>query len=187
MRKSTLGWIAAIGTLFAPCAPAFTVYGVNPAQALVRFDSATPAAITVIGTVTGLGVGDGVVGMDFRPDGSLYAIARTLGNGGALYRIDTATVAATLVAGLSADPTDATAPCTSLAGPAQFGVDFNPLSDRIRLVGDNGLNLRVNPDNGQVITDVFVSFNAVDPAHVAAVAYTNSYKGATSTTLYGFE
>src|SRR5256885_3209372 len=34
-----------------------------------------------------------------------------------------------------------------------FGMDFNPIADRLRIVSDTGQNLSVNPANGLVTTD----------------------------------
>src|SRR5581483_1695827 len=105
------------------------------------------------------------------------------GGVGRLYTIDTATAAATLVATLAADPADLTNPYTTLSG-ASFGVDFNPVADRLRLVSDAGQNLRVNPANGLVTTDA--DLNPGMP-HVVGVAYTNSFAGASATTLYDID
>jgi len=66
-------------------------------------------------------------------DGLLYGV----GSGGGLYRIDTKTAVAKFVNTLS----------VPLSG-ASFGVDFNPAADRLRIIGDNGQNLRHNVNAG---------------------------------------
>jgi uncharacterized repeat protein (TIGR01451 family) len=144
---------------------------------LLRFTTDAPSILESSIGVSGLVVGDTIAGADFRPaDGQLYAI----GSGGRLYTINLTSGAATFVAGLAADPTDFTSPYTSLSGTA-FGVDFNPVPDRIRVVSDSGQNLRINPANGLVTTDD--NLNGATSS-VQAAAYTNNFAGATLTTLY---
>ncbi|MGD3745637.1 DUF4394 domain-containing protein, partial [Xanthomonas citri pv. citri] len=115
----------------------------------------------------------------------LYAIGR-LGGVGRIYTLDAATGAATFVATLAPDPADTSAPFAGLAG-TEFGVDFNPVPDRIRLVSDADQNLRINPNNGLVTTDGTLAFASGTNPAVTAVAYTNSTAGATTTTLYGID
>lgn len=147
-------------------ARAVTIYGVTSTNQLVRFNAATPGTLTTT-PVTGLQPGETLVGIDFRPaTGEMYA----LGSASRLYKVNKQTAAATLVAVLQ----------TSLVG-TEFGFDFNPVVDRIRVVSSTGQNLRVNPTNGAVIVD-----GALNPGspHVTAAAYANSFSGSTSTTLY---
>jgi len=151
-------------------AHAETLYGVNTANQLVRFDSATPGTVATVGTISGLQPGEDVVGIDFRPaTGQLYA----LGSASRLYVINKTTAAAVFVATLS----------TALSGTS-FGVDFNPTVDRLRIVSNTGQNLRVNPNDGATIVD-----GALNPGtpNVSAAAYTNSFNGATATTLYDID
>ena len=82
------------------------------------------------------------------PAGELYA----LGSTGRIYTINTTSGAATQKAQLAADSTDATNPFTALDG-TDFGVDFNPVVDRLRVVSNTGQNLRINVDTGATITD----------------------------------
>jgi hypothetical protein len=70
----------------------------------------------------------------------------------------------------------------SLAG--SIGMDFNPVVDRVRLVNDAGISLRVNPVTGVAIQDT--SLNPGTP-NVTAVAYSNNFNGAASTTLYDID
>ena len=65
---------------------------------------------------------------------------------------------------------------------ANFGFDFNPTVDRIRVVSNMGQNLRVNPNDGTVAaTDGML--NPGTP-QVSAAAYTNNFAGATMTKLF---
>ena len=55
-------------------------------------------------------------------------------------------------------------PFAALDG-TEFGVDFNPVADRLRVVSDTGQNLRINVDTGDTITD-----GAITPASGSAQA-----------------
>jgi uncharacterized repeat protein (TIGR01451 family) len=160
-----------------------SAFAVDVSNNLLHFDTVVPGTILSSTPITGLQAGENILGMDFRPGAggnrSLYAIGST----NRLYTLDTTTGTATLVASLSADPTDATSPFTGLTG-SQFGVDFNPVPDRLRVVSDIGQNLRINVENGLVITDT--NLNPGTPSIVGA-AYTNSFAGATATTLYDID
>ena len=72
---------------------------------------------------------------------------------------------------------------TALSG-TRFGMKFNPVADRLRLVSDDGTNLRVSPATVQVFSDT--DLNPGSP-HVVGVAYTNSFAGALATTLYDID
>ena len=161
-------------------------YAANGSGTLSRFDTTTPSSppgSTV--AISGLGLGETLVGIDIRPlDQKLYTITRDGSNAGRLYSVNFATGAATLVAPLLADPADIAAPYTSLAGGTRFGMAFNPTVDRIRLVGDDGKNYRVNPLTGLVIHDT--DLNPGTP-HIAAVAYLNSFARAPTTALYDID
>lgn len=159
---------------------------------LAAFDPKSPNTITSTTAITGLGAGESVLGIDFRPkDGLLYALA----SGGKLYTVDPASGAATLRATLTADSTDATAPYAGLTGTA-FSVDFNPAADRLRVIGNDGQNLRIVVETattggttvtaGRTITDGVIN-RAAGAASVVAAAYTNSFDGTTATMLYDLE
>jgi len=180
--------LAVVG-LLAACtnAAGASFYAATASGTLSRFDTAAPSSppISTV-AITGLGLGELLIGIDIRPaDRKLYGITRDGSNAGRLYSVDVATGAATLVAALNADPADLTAPYTSLAGSTRFGMAFNPVSDRIRLVvADDGRNFRINPTTGLVIGDT--DLNPGTP-HVVAVGYANSFAGATTTTLYDID
>ncbi|GGZ03338.1 DUF4394 domain-containing protein [Pseudoduganella plicata] len=158
------------------------VFALTVTNKLVSFDRATPGTIRTTVAVTGLQGGDSLVGIDFRPvDGMLYGV----GSGGRLYTIDTTTGIATLKSTLMADAADTTLPFTALAG-SDFGVDFNPVADRLRIVGSSGQSLRINVDTGAVTTDGAINGGAANTA-ITASAYTNSFAGTGATTLYGID
>ncbi|MGJ3244521.1 MAG: DUF4394 domain-containing protein [Elainellaceae cyanobacterium] len=72
------------------------------------------------------------------------------------------------------------------------GFDFNPVADRLRLVGDNDQNFRINVDTGDVNVDGTLTFangdrnDGINP-NITASAYTNSFAGTTSTELYNID
>lgn len=187
MRLNKLTTAISVATV----ATAFNALGVvNPAIAigitgldtqnnLVFFDSIAPSTITGTVAVSGLQTNEVLQGIDYRPaTNQLYGIGST----SQVYLINQFTGAASQV-GSPFSP--------SLAG-STFGVDFNPVPDRIRVVSNANQNLRINPSNGVALTDGNLAYAATDantdqPANIAAVAYTNNVAGATSTTLYGID
>ncbi|MBC6989718.1 DUF4394 domain-containing protein [Hymenobacter sp. BT491] len=144
--------------------------------------SATPS-VQVTKVIGGLAKNEKVLGLDFRPaTGQLYALVAgqaglyrgddiTYIASSRLYTINPATGAATRVAELG----------TPVDFYGQYGFDFNPVVDRIRIVSSSGQNLRVNPEDGSVVED-----GRIQPSDVrlTEAAYSNSLAGATSTSLY---
>ena len=198
MSRRTCGAVGRLAAVTSPRRPAleplesrllFSTLGVlTKDERLIIVDSANPRAIVSNQPITGLQAGENLVGIDVRPaTGELYA----LGAAGVLYTINAQTGAATLKATLAADPADATNPFTALSG-TDFGIDFNPVPDRLRVVSEADQNLRINPDTGLVTTDDPIAFDPGDQSSAANpnlvdVAYTNNMAGATSTTLLGLE
>jgi hypothetical protein len=161
--------------------PVETFYAVDDGDNLIGFTSDSPETVRSTVPITGLAVGESVLAIDFRPvTGSLYA----LGSSSRLYTLNAATGAATSVGAPGAFP--------ALAGTA-FGFDVNPVADRIRVVGDEDQNMRLNPSDGTLTAlDVSLVYSGGDPnlganPSVVASAYTNSVVGAVTTTLYGID
>ena len=132
--------------------------------------------------IGGLPTGVMLFGLDLRPvNGRMHA----LGSDSKIYSIDLGSGAATELVSLKlADNTPV------LISGTSFGVDFNPAADRLRVVSDNGQNLRINVADGVTTVDGALKAGAADPAPmVTAVAYTNSYPGvvAANTTLYDID
>ncbi|MDZ5633886.1 DUF4394 domain-containing protein [Janthinobacterium sp. GMG1] len=162
-----------------PVAVAGDVFVLTASNKLLSFDRATPVTIRTTASVTGLQAGENLLGIDFRPaDGQLYGVGST----GRIYTLNGVTGAATVKVTLAADAADATAPYTALAG-TEFGVDFNPVADRLRIVSNTGQSLRINVDTGATTTDGNINGGAVNAA-VTAAAYSNSFAGTASTTLF---
>jgi hypothetical protein len=162
-----------------PVATPGDVFVLTAGNRLVSYNIAAPITARTNVAVTGLQSGENLLGIDFRPaDGQLYGVGST----GRIYTLDGATGAATVKSTLSADATDTTLPFTALAGTG-FGVDFNPVADRLRIVSNTGQSLRINVDTGATTTDGAINGGAANTA-VNAAAYTNSFAGTASTTLY---
>jgi hypothetical protein len=183
--RRTLGLLAltAASALAVPGAAlaAEAFYGVTQDNRLVTFQSDNVTNVEPSHAITGLPGGESIVGLDVRPlNGQLYALGKT----SRVYVINPRTGAARQVGATPFIP--------ALAGTS-FGFDFNPTVDRIRVTSDAEQNLRLNPDNGTVAA---VDTNlAYAPGHpgagtnpsVAGSAYTNSFAGATATTLYDID
>lgn len=157
------------------------IIGLTQANQLVSFDSFSPGNASSPVLVVGLLPGDSLVGIDYRPStGVLYAVARNSSTG-RLYTLDAFTGMATPAATID----------QPLAG-SFFGIDFNPVADRLRLVSDSGQSLRIDVGTGVTTVDGSLAFAAGDVNSgtgplVVASAYTNSLPGATSTTLFGLD
>ncbi|GAB4022212.1 DUF4394 domain-containing protein [Spirosoma koreense] len=150
-------------------------YAVDASNNLFIFNpmAATPA--TTVKTLAGLQPGETLVGLDTRPvNGQLYA----LGSYSRLY-----TIAVTATNSWSAVAVGNPGAFT-LSG-TDFGFDFNPTVDLIRVVSNTGQNLRLNPVSG-ALTATDGALNPGTPA-VTAAAYTNNFAGATTTTLYDLD
>lgn len=161
--------------------PSPVIYGLDSLNTLVVFRASRPDLVTRTTAVTGLPAGQHLVGIDFRPaDGKLYGLA----SGSRLYLIDTTSGAATPVGTAVFVP--------ALVGSA-FGVDFDPVTDQLRVMSDSGLNLRLDPVADTVAgQDTALAFASGDPHAgvapvIAAAAYTNSAASAATTTLYGID
>jgi len=146
---------------------------------LQSFNLDTPGTIRGTVAISGMQEGENMLGIDYRPaDGQLYGV----GSSGRIYVINPSTGAVTTKATLAADPTDLTAPFTSLGG-TDYGVDFNPVADRLRLVSNTGQSLRINVDTGATTTDGSINGGPAG-TQVTAAAYTNSFAGTGTTTLF---
>lgn len=151
-------------------------YALTSANRLLSLQRASGQVASAV-AITGIPSGETLLGGDIRPaNGKLYALS----SAAKLYTIDLATGVATLASTLKGDDADATDRYTALAG-TKFGVDFNPVPDRLRVISDQGQNLRINVDNGNVTTDGVL--NPATPGATAA-GYTNSFAAACRTKLF---
>lgn len=185
MRRRPLTLTALTGValsgLLAATTPAqaaheeLVVTGLTQNDKLVTFVAGTGDRLTQV-KISGIAVGQRLVGIDYRPatDG-LYGVAVD-GSAGYLYLVDDATGRATRVG------------TTSFPVTGAVSIDFNPTVDRLRVVSDAGDNLRVNPDTGARADDPNDGRLADadgGQADVVGAAYTfNDTDAATGTTLY---
>ncbi|WP_417310933.1 DUF4394 domain-containing protein [Devosia sp.] len=153
-------------------APAIGLVG---GSTLVMFDTESR---TVSETVEVTGV-DSLAGIDVRPSNEmLYGVTLD----GRVVTIDAATGAATVQTELS----------EKLASYEGAIVDFNPVADKLRLMGTDGTNHRVNVDDGTVTVDGSLAYESADmhageaPA-IAAAAYTNSIGTPEKTAMYDID
>jgi Ca2+-binding RTX toxin-like protein len=166
-------------------------YALGPNNTLFVAD---PAALSQPQVLQISGLPDGVQlrGLDRRPaDQRLYSV----GTDNRIYILDVFTGAATLLSTLNA-------PFFNGNQPTGVGLDFNPVPDRLRLVGSNDVNFRINANTGMVADNdantpgvqpdaplnyVPGDVNAGKDPNIVAVAYSNNVAGATTTTLFGFD
>ena len=150
-------------------------YALDASNNLMIFDPTlyyTSANMSMIITkpITGLPAGASILGIDQRPaNGQLFA----LGSNELIYTINTSNGAAARYGPLNA----------TLSG-TDFGFDFNPVVDRIRIISNTGQNLRYNPADSTTIVDGALAPGT--PA-VTGVAYTNNFAGTTTTALFGID
>ncbi|WP_329355008.1 DUF4394 domain-containing protein [Streptomyces anulatus] len=160
---------------------ALTGMGLTADQRLVAFGVDRPSGASAIGKVSGLRGDTKVVGIDFRVQNEkLYGV----GDKGGVYTLDTRNAKAMKVSQLTA----------ALSG-RQFGVDFNPAADRLRVISDTGQNLRHNIDDGAAPLGTTVDGTLTNPTTppstalgVTGAAYTNNdLNAATGTTLFDID
>jgi hypothetical protein len=133
---------------------------------LVSFKVRKPDQLLSIRSIRGLQPGVSMVGIDYRPKtGDLYGV----GSNSAVYRINPQTGIAIAE---NVDATGNPVPFTPGLNGNNFGIDFNPAPDAIRIVSDAGQNKRVAPDAGTTLGDD-LALNPGTPK-VGGAAYTNS-------------
>ncbi|MFF4435167.1 DUF4394 domain-containing protein [Streptomyces sp. NPDC001513] len=155
-----------------------TAIGLTSDQRLVEFDVDQPSKTQALGRVSGLQGDTKLVGIDFRVQNEqLYGV----GDRGGIYTLNTNNARATKVSQLT----------VPLSG-GQFGVDFNPAANRLRVISDTGQNLRHNIDDAAALLGTTVDGALTNPTTppstamgVTGAAYTNNdLNPATATTLF---
>lgn len=176
--KATLGAVCALLVASAcKSSTAFDVdgvriYGLDGANNLVEFGSRSEDEVRRR-DITGLQPGEILVGIDYRAGGLLG-----VGNTSRLYFIDTGTAFATPVAGPFVP---------ELEGEA-FGTDLHPGTQRLRVHGSSGQNLRLDPNGTVAAVDARLVYAPGDPGafttpRIAGTAYTTG----SPTLLYGID
>jgi len=129
---------------------------------------------TTLNTIpfTGLDGSEDIEATDVRPnDGNLYGLGVAV-NTGRVLKLDLAAGTATQVGS-----------SFSVSGN-DFGMDFDPTTDLLRIVSDADENISFNPTTG--VATVLPDLNPASSS-VVAIAFTNNFPGATSTTLFGID
>lgn len=156
---------------------------------LLRVNANHPSRVLSDTALQGLAPGDVLVGIDYRvARGVLYGLSRQ----GRIYMINTDSGKLMQVASVA---------LPTLQGE-QFGFDFNPTVDRMRVVSNRGANLRLHPDSGVQIDgnanveglqgDTALHYlpddvNAGKVPAVMAAAYTYNARNDKLTTMYAID
>lgn len=202
-RRRRIG--ALVSTVLACALLVPSAQAVTPAQsayalsdgALVTFDPAAPGNASSA-AILGVGAGETLVGIDVRPqNGVLYGLGvNAPADTATLYAISPETGVAAAVGGAIGLTTNGATPVD--LPDAGYGFDFSPAADRVRVTSSQGVNFRVNPNNGSAVdgdntgltTGVVAGTNPDGPianagATVNGTAYTNNRPNNGSvTTLY---
>ena len=158
-----------------PAAVVGNTFAITSTNRLINFDRTSGGMQSAV-PITGLTANDILIGFDVRPaDGSLVAVANT----GRIYTINSGTGAATVLATIS--------PAGALPSGTAFGVDFNPVPDRLRIVSNTGQNLRVNLGGatpGATTIDGNLTLGGMPALGVVGVGYSNKFAAACRTQLF---
>ena len=135
-KTKAMLFAAAVSVFGVGYAQAGTIIGLVDGNSLAMIDAASRK---VTSTVDIKGAGP-LLGIDVRPlDGLLYGVSAD----GWIVIIDPKTGQAMQKAKLS----------ETLKPGVVATVDFNPVADRLRVMGSDGTNLRVNVEDGKAIVD----------------------------------
>jgi hypothetical protein len=161
------------GLLTGGAVQAATLVGLTADNQLVGIDLETRRAGA---PVMVRGASGPLIGIDVRPaDGRLYGVT----DRSQVVTIDPSSGEATPVSTLS----------QPFASGGRAVVDFNPVADRLRLMGMNGTNYRINVETGAATVDGTLKYQTGTPLaettpHIVAGAYTNSVRGTQATQLF---
>lgn len=157
-------------------------YALTSDNKLLAFDAHQASVINGTTTITGLQPGESVLAMDIRPsDGRLYG----LGSTSRLYIINPNTGAATQVG---------SGPFTPTLSGSEFGFNFGPSPEIIRIVSDDDQNLRIDADTGMALgVDGSLSYASDDisagrnPNIVGLDYFTVFERGTARAAFYGID
>ena len=198
MRTLTLAALFAIASMTTICESQasaedlFTVGATGNSYQIV--DTSNPSVVTQSGSISGIGAGESILGLDYRANGgNIWAIT----DANLIYNIDTVNFAATSV-GPTLNPT------LTSAGNS-FGFDFNPNAAGgvlFRTIAGDTQNNRVGDTRTSDYLFVDAATNDADrvPVFYAAgdanegatpniqgIAYNNNIEGATTTQQFGID
>jgi hypothetical protein len=165
-RIARLCMIGAGSVALASAAQAAPAIGLVDDRTLVWFETTTGEVMNMV-EVEGV---ERLHGIDIRPaDGMLYGLAEN----NHLVTIDLETGMAMEGEMLS----------EMLPEGVTASFNFNPVADRLRVMGSDGTNFRINVDTGETMVDGSLNFEAGDmnaeaESNIVATAYTNGMVGA---------
>ena len=135
---------------------------ITASGATITIDNTTGEVLSR-STITGLGAGETIVDADYRnADGRLWVLT----SASKLYSVEESTNVATERSTLS----------IALTTGETYAVDFNPVVDRLRVIGGNGTNWAVNVESGAVGEDTDTSGPVGPPPfEVTHSAYTDTF------------
>jgi len=193
MVRSRIAAVSLAGALIAGAglareARAEIIAGTTFQNFLVTWDSANPNAILSGVALQGLQSNETIVGLDVLPTGTAANPSGTMygvGSFGHLYTINQTTGMATAVNSNSFTP--------ALNG-SQFGVDWNPVNNQLRIVSNAKQNLVVST-TGVATAQTNVAATATDEGansapNIVHIAYNNNLPGGGTggtSTLFGID
>lgn len=165
--------VLAVG-ITAGNATADTVAGLVDGKTLVLIDTEAKKVTKSVAIE-----GGPLVGIDVRPaDKMLYGVSAD----GKIVMIDPSTGKTTMKSHMT----------EKLPAGVMFVVDFNPVADRLRVIGSDGTSLRINVEDGKATIDGRLKYAENDASKgttskVGLGAYTNSFAGTKETALYDID
>lgn len=164
-----------------PVALTGDTFAVTNANRFVSFNAASPSTAAAV-NITGLAAGENILAVDRRPGGAtpgqIYAVTNQFN----VYTIDPSSGAATMrnkmVAAMGDDN-----PFTQFTG-TRISIDVNNFVDQLRVIGNDGQNLRVMLDSGQTFSDTNMTVGGNAPNGISEVGYTNNFANACRNTVY---
>lgn len=170
------------------------LYAITDNSRLVAFDRNAPnGSLLVNRALTGIGAGEAVIGMDFSAAGALYLVTVSGNTVGRVYTVDLTNGAATPVTGMTNALPPTTVSSFTLPPATAYGVEFRPGSasttppattGSLRFTTDTLKTLEVNLST--FATTAVTTLSQPAPV-ITSEAYTNSFAGATRTTLYALD
>jgi hypothetical protein len=152
----------------APAPQGSVIYALDNGNRLLVFGTESGSTISRMVNISGMPILKRMIGIDFRPSNrKLYGV----GNDSRVYVIDTLSGAATPVG------SGPFSPSIISSFDIHFGMDFDPATDRIRLISNElGGNWSIDPDDGTAIAGKSPRYAAGDPnegetPHIGGLTY----------------
>ncbi len=183
-RIGTIGANARVRKITYASPPVATLVGITTDNQLVTFSLATPGTLISTQPITGMQGGEIPIGFDIRPSNQTAYI---LSNSSRVFTLNQTPAMATLIGSL----TPANNTFTQLNG-RNFGTDFSPPADALRVYTDAEQNVAVLVDSAQAVQLTSLTrgsgdVNAATAPDISAIAYTNNYAMAPNTVLYAID